>query len=487
VSTPTDDDATTTSAPDTTASGDTGATGLLRTLAALAMLGAAVIHFAFAPDHLAEQTSHGVFFLVAGWAQLLGAAALAFRWMPSRAWLLGSAAFNLGVAGLWLLSRTAGLPGDEAEPVGFPDTLATALEVVAALAALAIALGWVSRAATAAPAAPRRTSPILTAVPAVALIGLVTASVVPSLGGGHAHADGDEHGHDDAMGDMEGMDHGHDDGAAAGGDDFAEQRLAALTGYLPQAEIDRLSEINRQYVAQQIRDRSRKLAGLPEAEREEIIAAFAEWTVDNALLAENGEQTGDSDAPTMHSHGVSVWQDLTDPADTMKLQQELQTAGALIPRFATAADSVAAGYFQVTPYVPGIGAHYINIRLVMDDGFDPAEPEMLLYNGNDPTSELVGFSYAVVGEDPPAGFTGPNDSWHVHPSLCLVGGLVVGPDSTPQDMCDSIGGQKGRTFGQSLWMAHLWQVPGWESPWGLFSGENPVVNLATSDVGHTTG
>ena len=478
MSTPTDDAATTTSSPDAAVPGDTGATGLLRTLAALTMLGAAVIHFAFAPDHLAEQTSHGVFFLVAGWAQLSGAAALAFRWTPQRAWLLGSAVFNLGVAGLWLLSRTAGLPGDEAEPVAFPDTLATALEVVAALAALAIAFGWVSRTAS---AASPRTSPILTAVPAVALIGLVTASVVPSLGGGHAHADGEEHGHGDATGDMEGMDH-HED--AAGGDDFAEQRLAALTGYLPQAEIDRLSEINRQYVAEQIRNRSRMLAGMPEAEREEVIAAFAEWTVDNALLAENGEQTGDSDAPTMHSHGISVWQDLTDPAETVKLQQELQTAGALIPRFGTAADAVSGGYFQVTPYVPGIGAHYINIRYVMDDGFDPAEPEMLLYNGNDPSSVLVGFSYAVVGEDAPAGFTGPNDSWHVHPSLCVLGGLVVGPDSTPQEMCDSVGGQKGRTFGQSLWMAHLWQVPGWESPWGLFSGENPVVNLATSDIGH---
>ena len=42
------------------------------------------------------------------------------------------------------------------------------------------------------------------------------------------------------MGDMEGMDHGHEDGAAAGGDNFAEQRLDALTGYLPQAEINRL-------------------------------------------------------------------------------------------------------------------------------------------------------------------------------------------------------------------------------------------------------
>ena len=93
-----------------------------RITAALAMLGAAVIHFAFAPDHLSEQTSHGVFFLVVGWSQLVGAAALAFAWRPTRAWLLGSAALNLGVAALWLLTRTAGLPGEEPEAVAFPDS-----------------------------------------------------------------------------------------------------------------------------------------------------------------------------------------------------------------------------------------------------------------------------------------------------------------------------------------------------------------------------
>ena len=44
----------------------------------MAMRKTAIIHFAFAPDHLDEQTSHGVFFLVVGWLQLLVAGALAF-------------------------------------------------------------------------------------------------------------------------------------------------------------------------------------------------------------------------------------------------------------------------------------------------------------------------------------------------------------------------------------------------------------------------
>jgi hypothetical protein len=458
------------------ASGRTTVADVARTVAAVAMLGAAVIHFAFAPDHLSEQTSHGVFFIVVAWAQLLGAAALAFSWRPLRTWLLGTAGLNLGVAALWLLTRTAGLPGEEAESVAFPDALASGLEVTAALAALAVALDWLVEREV------RRPALAVTGVPVVAMVAVVTASVVPSLGGGHAHGEGDDHGGDGADGSAEmAAGHGHGESAAAGGDDeWNARRISALTGYLPDEEAARFREVNMEFLSEQIRARSETLGELPEAEREAVIAEFVEWSVDNALEAESGAATGDE--PTMHSHGVTEWQDIDDPADQRQLQAELQTAGQVIAAMPTAADAVAANYFQVTPYVPGIGAHYLNPRLLTADGFDPAKPEMLLYNGNEPTSELVGLSYAVLGDEAPAGFVGPNDEWHVHPSLCIVGTLVVGPDSTPDEMCESIGGHKGMPFEKPMWMGHLWQVPGWESPWGLFSGENPVVNLATSDL-----
>ena len=236
MSTPTDDAVPTST--ESERSDDAGTGNTLRTLAALAMLGAAVIHFAFAPDHLSEQTSHGVFFLVAGWAQLLGAAALGFGWRPQRAWLYGTAAFNLGVAALWLVSRTAGLPGEEPEAVGFPDSLATGLEVFAAVAALAVVLGWVKL-----PAERRSHHLGFTAVPLVALVAVVSASVVPALGGGHAHSDGghDEHGHGTGEGETAaGHDeHGHDGAAAEGaGDGFATKRIAALDR-LPPAVGDR--------------------------------------------------------------------------------------------------------------------------------------------------------------------------------------------------------------------------------------------------------
>jgi hypothetical protein len=450
-----------------------------RMLAATAMLGAAVIHFAFAPEHFDDQTSHGVFFLAAGWLQLLGAAGLAFAWQPQRTWLRGTAALNGAIAALWLLTRTAGLPGESAEAVGFPDSLAAVLQVVAAVAALSVAGRWLADRPIERPAF------AVTGVPAVAMIALVTASVVPSLGGGHSHADGHGHDGDAPHGDAP---HGPVDGELAAGhghgapdDDWDDRRYAALTGHLPDDEVDRIRQINREFLADQIRERSRTLGDLPEDEAEARIAEFVDWSIDNALDAENGSAT-DGDEATMHSHGITEWQDLTDPEDIAALQAELQVAGTVIDEMATAADAMAAGYIQVTPYVPGIGAHYLNVDLLREDGFDPGNPEMLLYNGNKPTSELVGLSYAVLGDEPPEGFTGPNDEWHVHPSLCIIGALVVGPDSTPDELCESIGGRKGMGFDKPMWMGHLWQVPGWESPWGLFSGENPTLNLATADL-----
>jgi hypothetical protein len=447
-----------------------------RILAALATLGAAIIHFAFAPDHLDEQTSHGVFFLVVGWTQLFAAAALAFSWRPTRAWLLGSAVLNAGVAALWLLTRTAGLPGESSEPVGFPDSLATGLEVIAAASAAAVAFGWLAGRQL------RRPALAVTGLPAVAMVAVVTASVVPSLGGGHAHGEGHDEGHGD---DHAAMADGHHDGggATAAPDDWSMQRIAALEGYVPDADVQAFRAANIRYLTEQIRARSRTLGDLPEAEREERIAAFVEWSVDNALSAENGEAAAADGEATMHSHGVTAWQDISDPAQQAELQAQLKTAGTVIAQMPTAAEAMAAGYIQVTPYVPGIGAHYLDPGLLMSNGFDPGKPEMLLYNGNAPTSELVGLSYAVLGDEPPEGFVGPNDEWHEHPSLCIVGTLVVGPDSTPEEMCDSVGGSKGMPWKKPMWMGHLWQVPGWESPWGLFSGENPVVNMATADVG----
>ena len=558
------------------------AVDVVRAVVAAATACAAIVHFAYAPAHFDHTTSHGAFFAVVGWAQLLLAGALAFKAPPTRLWLAVAVGLNSAVVVVWLVSRTVGVPGEStAEPAGFPDVLSTILEVVAVAGASALLLGLV---------AGRRldTRPTLggAAACATAAMLLVSFSIAPSFAGshahgeeGHEHGDGEtaghshgteeelaigDHGHDEAEGDDhhdeddpghdddgdhhddeadeadddhhdsdddshddDGHDHDddtrrpnvrnpddHDDGHSHGSttttthgghghpsttttthgghghpstttttthghhpgpdpdpeEDWPTIRMRALTGNLSAAQIAEFRGRAATHLTAQIRARSQLLPTLPAAEQERRITAFVNWSVDNALEAENG-----------HSHGPTPWVPLTDPDDARALQTQLQAAGRVIGQFPTAADAVAGGYTQVTPYVPGIAAHYMNFQLA-DRRFDPARPEMLLYNGNDPGSELVGVSYAMFGAEPAVtdGFVGPNDTWHEHPSLCTIGVFVVGPDHTPDSLCESVGG--GKLRGNPLWMSHLWQVPGWESQWGLFSGENPAVNMATSDL-----
>ena len=128
------DGAVTPAAPDDASRATVG--DVLRWLAVAACAGAAVIHFAYAPAHLDEDPAHGTFFLITGWLQLGLAFSLA-RWRTDRWPWLAAGAVNAVVAAVWVLTRTAGLPGEDPESVGFPDTLATVLEIVVVVAAVA--------------------------------------------------------------------------------------------------------------------------------------------------------------------------------------------------------------------------------------------------------------------------------------------------------------------------------------------------------------
>ncbi len=162
---------------------------------------------------------------------------------------------------------------------------------------------------------------------------------------------------------------------------------------------------------------------------------------------------------------------------TQRVQLEAQMAQArtVIAKYPTVKDAEAAGYAKSTPYVPCIGAHYTNLKLIF--GFDPATPSELLYDGTAPDSKIVGLSYLVFHPNgPPDGFAGPNDHWHQHNAnggLCLRGGTVVGGEDTSEAECAARGGKKSGNIMKDIWMVHAWVVPGWECTWGVFSGECP--------------
>jgi hypothetical protein len=175
-----------------------------------------------------------------------------------------------------------------------------------------------------------------------------------------------------------------------------------------------------------------------------------------------------------HGDGSVVPNQPLDPATRAVLAQQLVDARAVAMAHPTVADAVRDGYVMVTPYVPLIGAHYMKFPLV-DGTFDVRAPEMLLYDGTDPGSRIVGLSYYVVAATEPEGFAGPNDHWHRHIGLCLkiVDGhpVVIGAERTTPEACRAMGGFKAD--GSNGWMVHVWAVPGWESPAGVFSAEHP--------------
>jgi len=186
------------------------------------------------------------------------------------------------------------------------------------------------------------------------------------------------------------------------------------------------------------------------------------------------EQSGPpaSEGQSEHGHrGPSPQEPITDPATRELLGQQLATAREVALSFPTAADARAAGYVRITPYLPCIGSHWIKAPL-MDGTFDVTKPEMLLYDSSGLDGRIIGLSYYVIsGSQPPEGFAGPNDHWHQHIGLCISAEGVVGNEQTTPLECAKRGGRKAD--GSNAWMVHAWVVPGWESAWGVFSGEHP--------------
>lgn len=109
-------------------------------LAALASLGASVIHFAVVPNHWEEWTPAGLFFVSIAVFQLVWARVVLIRstW-PS---LAAGVLVNLGAIALWAVSRTAGAPfgphAGEAEVVQAADLCALLLQIYIVMGA-----GWV--------------------------------------------------------------------------------------------------------------------------------------------------------------------------------------------------------------------------------------------------------------------------------------------------------------------------------------------------------
>ena len=204
----------------------------------------------------------------------------------------------------------------------------------------------------------------------------------------------------------------------------------------------------------------------------------------------------------LHADGAAaVAEPSIGPADVGPLSEQLALTAPLVGAFPTLADAEAAGYRQAGPFSPGLGIHYnpptygsMNVDGVMDAA-DIANP-ILIYDGIEDSSRLAGFMYMAYQETEPEGFVGDLDRWHYHTAVCVVFGpdgsidTPFGADLTgvTAEMCEAEGGSLLDFTG---YMVHVWTVPGYESPLGVFSDLNPRLTcpdgtyhrLPTAEIG----
>lgn len=394
----------------------------LRWVLAAASLGAGGIHFAMIGAHWDQYWVEGVFFAALAWFQLGWAAGVVLR--PSRLLYAAGAVVSAGAIATWVVSRTSGVPfgphAGVAEAASFVDIVATAF----AGAILLGCLGLLLRSDLESRAAGRLAS-LPVGIAGLGVVALSTMAFTPSFASGHSAG---PPGHPAGGSGSEAAAGAH--GSAAGGDEEA-----GATNIAVQADGSSACE--------------------------------------QAGVANEGNSG--------HGHRGPVPFTPLNPDERATYLAQTAAANATVAANPTVAAAEANGWKRITPYVPCIAAHYLKGG-ALGNPFDPAEPEILLFDGTEPDSQIVGLSYLQFAEKDvaPDGFAGQNDPWHVHSQLCIGGGGVLGDENTTEAECKERGGTV-RKLG-NLWMTHMWNAPGWDSRWGLFSSEHPDLGGRIGDI-----
>jgi hypothetical protein len=192
--------------------------------------------------------------------------------------------------------------------------------------------------------------------------------------------------------------------------------------------------------------------------------------------AESVDDRGFSKLANGEQHGHEFTQAVS-PEDRVELGRQLALAREVALQYPTVADAERAGLRRAGPFSPGLGAHYINYAglgnadgKMSDD--DIRKPLAWIYDGTKPDSRIAGLFY----QTPLAaaeGFAGPNDTWHQHSNICITtgtNGMIDTPLGADRDatteQCAAVG---GNLIEQTQYLLHVWPVPGYESPEGVFS------------------
>ncbi len=195
----------------------------------------------------------------------------------------------------------------------------------------------------------------------------------------------------------------------------------------------------------------------------------------------------------LHESGAEIPAELAmTPEELAELVDQLTTLNEFAEAHRDVNSACAEGFVSDRIQTANMGSHFYNIDWI-GDGFNPAEPEILLYAKADGTMAdgaldqckdgawtgdpmtLVGTAFIippqVIGNDHPEAFAGPLDNWHIHYNLCR--GNSEGRDTfLPKAQCEAQGGNFSAALG---WMLHAWVADDFDSQLGVFGMWNAAI------------
>ena len=393
--------------------------------AAALSLGAAGVHFSIIGAHFDEYWLFGVFFVLLTWFQVAwGLGILVKRdWRPL--WIVGGAV-NLAVVGLYVLTRTKGLPIGPAhwspESAQFSDVLCTCLEAgIAVLALAALRPTWMNR------PLPRPAALVTGGVAALGVATLVSVSlaVTPMEMAANAAATVSTSSRPPlsaaapSSGGMAGMDMGS---STAGGAASADASWTYTGPALPADEVSLLTNVT------------------------------AATDKGHAMQTANCKQT-----PTASQEAAAM--------------QLIQSTSAAVAKYRDLAAAKADGYVAITsPSYPVV--HYIKPAAMGRPPLDPNNVQSLVYADTIHGWVLAAAMYMTPGD----GVSGPMPGgcltqWHAHTNLCLSAQTHVIEGFAP---CAA-----GSFPIQTPEMLHVWQIPVPGGPLAMDPSDLQVVEAAT--------
>lgn len=225
-----------------------------------------------------------------------------------------------------------------------------------------------------------------------------------------------------------------------------------------------------------------------------VVPTLVEGPLDNTVRCQDIElPCSYLELKELHETGGEIPAELQMTSDELaELVGQLDELSAFAVAHADIDTACAEGFISDRIQTANMGTHLYKVDWIVD-GFDPSQPEILLYALADDTvpdgpvgqcrdgawdgepMQLIGTSFIippqVIGNEHPETFAGPLDNWHIHYNLCR--GASEGRDSfLPKSECDAAGGNFSASLG---WMIHAWVDPAHDNDLGVFSMWNSTV------------